>query len=160
MCLAIPGKVVETFSQEGMLMARVQFGGVTRDACLNSCPETQVGDYVLVHVGFAISRVKEEARRTYEALAELDQLGELDIPKYGANRRRRMKYLDKYRDGDIAAKLVERIKRVRAYQTLGHHGSLRRPDSRHPQLGMDEMLPTGISWSTVPAVQSASRPWR
>jgi hydrogenase expression/formation protein HypC len=82
MCLAIPGKVVETFSQEGMFMARVQFGGVTRDACLNYVPETQVGDYVLVHVGFAISRVdEEEARRTYEALAELDQLGELDIPE-------------------------------------------------------------------------------
>ena len=82
MCLAIPGKVVETFSQEGMIMARVQFGGVTRDACLNYVPETQVGDYVLVHVGFAISRVdEEEARRTWEALAELDQLGELEVPE-------------------------------------------------------------------------------
>lgn len=82
MCLAIPGKVVETFSQEGMQMARVQFGAVTREACLNYVPETQVGDYVLVHVGFAISRVdEEEARRTYEALAELDQLGELEIPE-------------------------------------------------------------------------------
>jgi hydrogenase expression/formation protein HypC len=82
MCLAIPGKVVETFTQEGMHMARVQFGGVTRDACLNYVPETRIGDYVLVHVGFAISRVdEEEARRTYEALAELDQLGELDIPE-------------------------------------------------------------------------------
>jgi hydrogenase expression/formation protein HypC len=60
----------------------VQFGGVTRDACLNYVPETQVGDYVLVHVGFAISRVdEEEAHRTYQALAELDQLGELDIPE-------------------------------------------------------------------------------
>jgi hydrogenase expression/formation protein HypC len=65
-----------------MHMARVQFGGVTREACLNYVPETQVGEYVLVHVGFAISRVdEEEARRTYEALAELDQLGELDIPE-------------------------------------------------------------------------------
>jgi hydrogenase expression/formation protein HypC len=82
MCLAIPGKVVETFTQEGMHMARVQFGGVTREACLNYVPETQVGDYVLVHVGFAISRVdEEEAQRTYAALAELDQLGELDIPE-------------------------------------------------------------------------------
>lgn len=82
MCLAIPGKVVETFSQEGILMARVQFGGITREACLNYVPETRVGDYVLVHVGFAISRVdEEEARRTYEALAELDQLGELEIPE-------------------------------------------------------------------------------
>lgn len=81
MCLAIPGKVVETFTQEGMTMARVQFGGVTRDACLNYVPETRIGDYVLVHVGFAISRVDEdEARRTYQALEELGQLSELDIP--------------------------------------------------------------------------------
>jgi hydrogenase expression/formation protein HypC len=81
MCLAIPGRVVETFTHEGLHMARVQFGGVTREACLDYVPETQVGEYVLVHVGFAISRVdEEEARRTYEALAELDQLAELEAP--------------------------------------------------------------------------------
>ncbi len=79
MCLAIPGKVVAISNQNGMRMARIAFGGVTRDACLEYVPDTHVGDYVLVHVGFAISRVDEdEARRTYEALAELDQLGELD----------------------------------------------------------------------------------
>ena len=82
MCLAIPGKVAEVFTHDGMHMARVQFGGVTREACLDYVPETQVGDYVLVHVGFAISRVdEEEARRTYEALAEIDALGELEIPE-------------------------------------------------------------------------------
>jgi hydrogenase expression/formation protein HypC len=82
MCLAIPGKVVETFPANGMQMARVQFGGVVREACLEYVPETRVGDYVLVHVGFAISRVnEEEAQRTYKALAELDQLGELDTPE-------------------------------------------------------------------------------
>ncbi len=82
MCLAIPGKVIEIRTQEGLHMARVQFGGVTREACLDYVTETQVGDYVLVHVGFAISRVdEEEARRTYEALAELDQLGELEVPE-------------------------------------------------------------------------------
>ena len=87
MCLAIPGKVVETYTREGMAMARVQFGGVTREACLSYVPETAVGDYVLVHVGFAISRVDaEEARKTYEALAELDQLSELDIPEVGGAR--------------------------------------------------------------------------
>jgi hydrogenase expression/formation protein HypC len=80
MCLAIPGKVVEAFVRDGMPMGRVQFGGVTRDTCLAYVPDTQVGEYVLVHVGFAISRVdEEEAFRTYQALAELDQLGELDI---------------------------------------------------------------------------------
>jgi hydrogenase expression/formation protein HypC len=88
MCLAIPGKVVEILSQDGLHMARVQFGGVTREACLDYVPETQVGDYVLVHVGFAISRIdEEEARRTYEALAELDQLGELEIPEIEQSRK-------------------------------------------------------------------------
>ena len=82
MCLAIPGKVVEAFDQGGMQMARVQFGGIIREACLEYVPDTKVGEYVLVHVGFAISRVdEEEAHRTYQALAELDQLGELDIPE-------------------------------------------------------------------------------
>jgi hydrogenase expression/formation protein HypC len=81
MCLAIPGKVVETFARGGMQMARVQFGGVTREACLEYVPQTAVGEYVLVHVGFAISRVdEEEAHRTYKALAELDQLSELETP--------------------------------------------------------------------------------
>lgn len=82
MCLAIPGKVVETFARGGMQMARVQFGGVTREACLEYVPETRVGEYVLVHVGFALSRVdEEEAHRTYQALLELDQLGELETPE-------------------------------------------------------------------------------
>jgi len=86
MCLAIPGKVVETFERGGMHMARVQYGGVTRDACLEYVPETQVGEYVLVHVGFALSRVDEqEAERTYQALRELDQLGELDTPEVEEN---------------------------------------------------------------------------
>ena len=81
MCLAIPGKVVNTYEQNGLRMAKVQFGGITREACLEYVPETQTGEYVLVHVGFAISRVDEaEAERTYQALKELDQLGELDSP--------------------------------------------------------------------------------
>ena len=81
MCLAIPGKVIETFDRAGMQMARVQFGGITREACLEYVPETRVGEYVLVHVGFALSRVdEEEAQRTYQALAELDQLSELETP--------------------------------------------------------------------------------
>jgi hydrogenase expression/formation protein HypC len=81
MCLAIPGKVLSEFQQGGMRMAKVQFGGIVRDACLEYVPETKLGDYVLVHVGFAISRVDEdEAQRTYELLRELDQLSELEAP--------------------------------------------------------------------------------
>jgi hydrogenase expression/formation protein HypC len=81
MCLAIPGKVIEMFDQSGILMGKVQFGGIMREACLEYVPETQIGDYVLVHVGFAISRIDEaEAERTYQALRELDQLTELEAP--------------------------------------------------------------------------------
>jgi hydrogenase expression/formation protein HypC len=81
MCLAIPGKVVETFDQGSMRMARVQFGGIIREVCLEYVPDTQVGEYVLVHVGFAISKVdEEEAQRTYQILEEMDQLSELMAP--------------------------------------------------------------------------------
>ncbi len=81
MCLAIPGKVVETFEQRDMQMARVQFGGIVREVCLEYVPETKIGDYVLVHVGFAISKVDEaEAERTYQILMDMDQLTELEAP--------------------------------------------------------------------------------
>ena len=81
MCLAIPGKVTEVYEQQGMRMAKVQFGAITREACLEYVPETQVGQYVLVHVGFAISTVdEEEAKRTYELLQQMDQLEELNAP--------------------------------------------------------------------------------
>lgn len=81
MCLAIPGKVLEEFESRGMRMARIQFGGIVREASLDYTPEAKVGDYVLVHVGFAISIVDaEEAERTYRALEELNQLSELEAP--------------------------------------------------------------------------------
>ena len=86
MCLAIPGKVLNTFDQHGLRMAKVQFGGVVREACLDYVPEVQAGEYVLVHVGFALSRIDEaEAERTYEALRELDQLTELEAPEVDAS---------------------------------------------------------------------------
>jgi len=81
MCLAIPGKVLEEFEARGMRMAKVQFGGIVREASLDYAPEAKVGDYVLVHVGFAISTVNaEEAERTYKLLEEMDQLNELNAP--------------------------------------------------------------------------------
>ena len=78
MCLAIPGKVVEFHENDGIRMSKVDFGGITREACLEYLPEVEIGDYVLVHVGFAISKVDaEEAARTYQYLEEMDQLGEV-----------------------------------------------------------------------------------
>ena len=84
MCLAIPGKVIEVFEDHGLRMGRVDFGGTVKKACLEQLPEAGVGDYVLVHVGFALSLVDpEEAERTYRLLAEMEQLNELDAPEFG-----------------------------------------------------------------------------
>ena len=79
MCLAVPGKIVEIRENGGVRMASVDFGGIQREACLEYLPEAAPGDYVMVHVGFAISRVDaEEAARTLEYLREMDQLAELE----------------------------------------------------------------------------------
>jgi hydrogenase expression/formation protein HypC len=81
-CLGIPGKVLESYESGGLRMARVQFGGIVREACLQYVPEAQTGDYVVVHVGFAISKMdEEEAARTYRLLQDMGQLTELEAPK-------------------------------------------------------------------------------
>ena len=79
MCLAIPGKIVSSEVHDGIRVGRVQFGGITRETCLDFVPEASVGDYVIVHVGFAISCVdREEAERSYEMLESMGLLeGEL-----------------------------------------------------------------------------------
>jgi hydrogenase expression/formation protein HypC len=72
MCLGVPGRIVEVQEDGLMRMGRVDFGGITRQVCLAYVPEAQVGDWVIVHVGFAISRLEEE-----EALEALQLLGEV-----------------------------------------------------------------------------------
>jgi hydrogenase expression/formation protein HypC len=75
MCLGIPGKILEVNADAPLRMGRVAFGGVTREVCLAYVPEAVVGDYVVVHVGVAISRMDEaEAARTLELLGELGDL--------------------------------------------------------------------------------------
>ena len=75
MCLAVPGKVVDISGEGDLRMGRIDFGGVKRQACLAYLPEAQVGDYVLVHVGFAISRIEERAaRETLQTLTEVSGL--------------------------------------------------------------------------------------
>lgn len=77
MCLAVPGKIVSVEEMLGNRVGRVQFGGITREALLDLVPEAAAGDYVMVHVGFAISRVDEaEAAWTYELLAQMGMLEE------------------------------------------------------------------------------------
>ncbi len=90
MCLGIPGKVVETYREHDVLMGKVEFGGIFKRVCLEHVPETRIDDYVLVHVGFALSRIDEvEARQVFEFLASMDQLDELtsgDVEEYGTER--------------------------------------------------------------------------
>ncbi len=77
MCLAIPGQVLEAADEGFSRIGKVDFGGVTRPIYLDFVPEAQPGDYVLVHVGFAISKVApEEAERTYQLLREMGAIEE------------------------------------------------------------------------------------
>jgi len=72
MCLAVPGKILEIYEANGLQMGRIDFGGVVREACLAYIPEARVGDYTIIHVGFALNLIDEE-----EALSTLALLGQI-----------------------------------------------------------------------------------
>jgi hydrogenase expression/formation protein HypC len=77
MCLAIPGKVIELYETHGMKMARVDFGGVIKEACMEYLPEVKLGDYTIIHVGFGLSILDEkEAFETMDLLRQIDSMGE------------------------------------------------------------------------------------
>lgn len=77
MCLGVPGKIVEIYDSGDLRMGKIDFGGVTREACLDFVPEAQLGDYTVIHVGFAISLLSEqEAQKTLELLREISNLDE------------------------------------------------------------------------------------
>jgi hydrogenase expression/formation protein HypC len=78
MCLGIPGEVVETYERHGLPFARVRFGGVVREVCLSYEPSAGVGEFVLVHVGFAIARIeREQAAEAWKVLTGLGQTDEV-----------------------------------------------------------------------------------
>jgi hydrogenase expression/formation protein HypC len=78
MCLGVPGKVVEVFREHDLLMGRVDFGGVLKRVCLEYVPDIAIGEYALVHVGFALTRLNEaEANRVFALLAEAGDLDEV-----------------------------------------------------------------------------------
>ena len=85
MCLGVPGQVLSIDENPlGMTMGTVSFGGIKKEVCLAYVPEVAVGDYVIVHVGFAISRIDEdEAREVFRTLEEMGDLAELDPPGAG-----------------------------------------------------------------------------
>ena len=73
MCLAIPGRITEVFRENDVLMGRIDFGGVRKQICLEYLPDVAIGDYALVHVGFAIARVDEkEAEQVFAMLEQID----------------------------------------------------------------------------------------
>jgi hydrogenase expression/formation protein HypC len=77
MCLGIPAKIIELYEANGMKMAKVDFGGVIKEACMEYLPEAKLGDYTIIHVGFGLSILDEkEAFETMELLKEIDALGE------------------------------------------------------------------------------------
>lgn len=82
MCLGVPGQITEIWQHEttGLAMGKVSFSGIGKDVCLSCVPDAEVGDYVVVHVGFAISKVdEEEAKQVFSYLEAMDDLAELDI---------------------------------------------------------------------------------
>jgi len=84
MCLGMPGKVIELRDDAALLMGKVDFGGVRKEVCLAYTPEVQLGDYVIVHVGFAISRVDEsEALKTLEILGQMGELVSAELETMG-----------------------------------------------------------------------------
>ena len=76
MCLGVPGKIVEIYEAGGLPMGKMDFGGVTREACLAYVPEAKIGEYTIIHVGFAISQISEE--EAMETLRLLDEIANID----------------------------------------------------------------------------------
>ena len=87
MCLAIPGKITSISGEDPLMRTgKVDFGGILKDVSLAYVPEAQVGDYVIVHVGFALSRVDEaEAQQVFEYLREMEELSELEESRAGVS---------------------------------------------------------------------------
>ncbi len=76
MCLGVPGKIIEIYPKENMRMCKIDFGGTTREACLDFIPEAKLGDYTIIHVGFAISLLSEE--EAMETLALLREIADIE----------------------------------------------------------------------------------
>ena len=154
MCLAIPGKVVETYREHDVLMGKVDFGGVSKRVCLEHVPEVRIDDYVLVHVGFALSRIDEA-----EARARV-RVSRADGPARRTEGAIAMKYLDEYRDGAAARKAGgghradRRPGRGRSWKSAA---ARRTPSS---STGSTRSCRRASSWCTGRAARSASRRWR
>jgi hydrogenase expression/formation protein HypC len=85
MCLAVPGKLIELYDRGGLKMAKVDFGGIIREACLDYVPDAKAGDYCVIHVGFALSLLHEtEAMEMLSLLQEISNIDEEPGPGLAA----------------------------------------------------------------------------
>ncbi len=159
MCLAIPGKVEEITTDGLIRVGRVNFGGVVKNVCLDYVPEVEVGDYTIVHVGFAISKIDEETAE--QTLADFRALGMLDEELASEEEAfaraakaapvrcpdgsccRQMKYLTEFRNGEIAQRMAREIHSVatRPWKIMEVCGGQTHSIIRN---GIDQMLPAGI----------------
>ena len=140
MCLGIPGKVVEVYREHDLLMGKVDFGGVLKRVCLEYVPDVAVGEYVLVHVGFALTQLDEtEAEAGIRASG-----GARAKPIESRTGRRSMKFLDEYRDPATVARLRDAIRAAvtRPWVLMEVCGGQTHSIVRH---GLDELLPPGVS---------------
>ncbi len=87
MCLGVPGKLVERYEQDGLPMGKVSFGGIVKEVCLAYTPEVQLDQYVLVHVGFAISQIDEqEAQEIFSYLEAINEAGQAEADEAESGR--------------------------------------------------------------------------
>jgi hydrogenase expression/formation protein HypC len=77
MCLAVPGKIIDIYENNGLLMGKIDFGGVMREVCLSYVPEAKIGDYTIIYVGFALNLINE--KEALETLALLDEISNQDM---------------------------------------------------------------------------------
>ncbi len=85
MCLGVPGKIVEIYTDRGLRMCKVDFGGAVREACIETLPEARVGDYTIVHAGFALNLLsEEEAQATLDLMREMSAAGEDELGSEGS----------------------------------------------------------------------------
>ena len=155
MCLAVPGKIISIEDRDGTLMSIVDFGGIKKDVCLQYIPDAEVGEYVVVHVGFALQRLDEESA--------MRNAGRIRAPRRaqrGIRRRVRvgrqtgrahqskevgvvMKYLDEFSDPELARKLVDQIKSATSqrWSIMEVCGGQTHSIIRH---GIDQLLPDTI----------------
>ena len=151
--LAIPGKVVETYREHDVLMGKVDFGGVSKRVCLEHVPEVQLGEYVIVHVGFALSVIDEaEAKQVFAFLRKMNELDDVTVDQSAvgedekgemSQRTTSMKFQDEYRDPVRPRKLRQAIHRAttRPWTIMEVCGGQTHTIVKY---GIDELLPPQI----------------